>query len=164
MATSNFIAGIAALVALGSFWISVRDRRRQQHEALLSALQGEKEAVAFVAFQLRNRNWGRWSNERKEILSALVVAWIFENSDRARAMVFSALSEVSRKYPGEVEEAVDDIEKQLENYVARTYPGEGERQSRIGKYIRKLALLRDAVTLFETRPTETSTSDDAKSA
>lgn len=103
-------------VALLSLFLTILDKRRQKHEALISALQGEEEAVAFVAFQLRHRKWGRRRAERLELLSALVVAWIFEHSDRAQAMIHSAVKAVQAEHDDDVVCTIGDIRKQLTNY------------------------------------------------
>jgi hypothetical protein len=45
------VAVFAALIALVSLLFTLRDRQQRRHNAILSALQGEKEAVAYIAFK-----------------------------------------------------------------------------------------------------------------
>lgn len=131
-------SALAVGIAFLSLVLTLRDKRRQKHEALISALQGEKEAVAFIAFQLRHHRWGHRKSERLELLSALVVAWIFEKSDRARAMIHNALKVVQNIHSKDVELTIKNIREQLEVYVECHYPEETKEDGPVGKYLVKL--------------------------
>ena len=103
MDAQTIFAGFATILAGLSLFITLRDKRRQQHEAIISTLQAEKEAVAFVSMQLKYRKWGKRHAERVEIITALGMAWIFENADRTRAMIHGALKFVCEKWSGREE-------------------------------------------------------------
>lgn len=139
------LSGAAVVISIVSVLFTLREKRRQKHATLISALQGEKEAVAFIAFQLRNHSWGGRRSDRLELLSALVVAWIFEKSDRARAMVHSALKAVYVDHESDVRQTIDDTQDQLTNYVQSHYVDEAERDRRVGKYLEKLSGLKVAL-------------------
>ena len=79
------------------------------------------------------------------MLSALVVAWIFEKSDRARAMIHSALETVYETHRMDVDGTIEDIKKQLESYVTKHYSDKNERDERVGGYLRKLGRLQSAL-------------------
>ena len=68
-----------------------RVRQAQAHNDRVKALQGEKEAVAYVAYQVREIGLPDDEEHRSELLASLCLAAIFTKSDRTRALVLSAL-------------------------------------------------------------------------
>ena len=103
---SAVISLISVSIALTALRYSRQDRReqqriaeldalRRQQEGLMAALQGEKESVGFMALQLaRDPNMINESN-RTRMLSALCLAFVFESSSRARALVLKTLRNLS---------------------------------------------------------------------
>jgi hypothetical protein len=84
-------AALAVLLSIVSLVITLREKRREKRQSLVKALQGERESVAFVAYRLyQNPKLPRGSTA-DEIIAALCLAWMFESSDRARAIVLAAL-------------------------------------------------------------------------
>jgi hypothetical protein len=93
------------------------DQARQ--EAVIKALQGEKEAVAYVALQIRRDQWLTKKENapfRNDIIASLCLAWILEGSDRAKSLVLAALKEAFSQYPTVVKDIVADIEEQFTAY------------------------------------------------
>ena len=136
----TFFAGTAVVLSLYSLYVGTKERRKRDHETILNALQGEKEAVAFFARQLQNENIKHNRTERREVVSALVNAWIFEKSDRARAMIHAALKSTCKvnTHSDEVFAIMHDVSEKLEDYVREVYPGE---QSRISDYQDRISKL-----------------------
>jgi len=126
----------ALIVAFFSLVITLRDKKRQQNESVIRALQGEKESVAYIALQMRNRRLPRSKKYRNEIITSLCLAWILGGSDRARSSLLAALTKANKARPDEVEAIRQDIYKQLEDYRdrillddewKRTAKGDGEK-------------------------------------
>jgi len=68
------------------------DARRREQEALVGALQGEKESVGFMALQIARQPSLLTNENRERLFSALCAAWVFESSSRARAFILEALT------------------------------------------------------------------------
>lgn len=113
---SDFIALIAVLVAFVSLILSLLHRRQVQHATTLEALQGDKEAVAYIAYEVSKAKIPRSKKMREEILEALCLAVIYQKSGRSRVMIYSALNEVAKKHNGEVQDAVTSIEKRFHEF------------------------------------------------
>jgi hypothetical protein len=141
---ASLVSLIAVAVAFLAVHYSRRDRLeslremelnalRREQEALSIALQGEKEGMGFLALQfvcdpdlVTASNRTRWS-------CALCLAFIFESSSRARALILKALQTLSRTKEGhgaileilhEMETdfrayAVDIGQEDLTTYLAR---------------------------------------------
>lgn len=86
----DYIAAGLAVVALG---VSVAQWAAAQHADRIKLLLGEKETVGFQALQIAKRPNRRVPDD---VIRALVLATVFESSDRARVQVFRAL-EILRK-------------------------------------------------------------------
>jgi hypothetical protein len=147
----TIFTGVAALGSIFSLMFTLRDKRRQKHDAIIRSFQGEKEAVAYIAFQLNSKAWGRKENERKELVSALCLAWIFVKSDRASAMIDSALSEVCKEHKREVQTILDDIDGKLDYYAKRHFEDENHRKKAVGQYQQKLERLKAAFNMPNTK-------------
>ena len=71
------------------------DSLRREQEALFAALQGEKEVVGFMALQLSREPQLVTKSNRTRLFSALCLAFVFESSSRARALVLKTLRNFS---------------------------------------------------------------------
>jgi hypothetical protein len=88
-------------------------------EALIQALQGEKESIGFTALRLSREGVPQEDLFRNEVITALVQAAVFSGSDRARAMVYSVLRDNYHAYQSEIDRAIASVEdkfKQFEKY------------------------------------------------
>jgi hypothetical protein len=104
------ISSVALVVSLISFVVTLREKRRAKQDALVKALQGEKESIAYVAFQLARGAITVDPVFRDELLASLCLAGVFESSDRCRALVYEAIRECSRTYASSITQHLDRIE------------------------------------------------------
>ena len=99
MEASDWIALFAAVVALASvalhLWLRRVDKEEGRHTSVMTALQGEKEAVGYEAYRIGEKGWPQRLEEREQLRDGLCLAFIFERSDRTRAMIYRAL----KRYP-----------------------------------------------------------------
>ncbi|GAA1032098.1 hypothetical protein GCM10009557_29510 [Virgisporangium ochraceum] len=113
MNASDWIALFAAAVALGSvalhLWLRRLDQQEAQHTSVMTALQGEKEAVGYEAYRIGAKGWPQRLDEREQLRDALCLAFIFEGSDRTRAMIYRALKEYPRPGHPELEETLTKL-------------------------------------------------------
>jgi hypothetical protein len=114
--TSDTISVLAAVIALASLVFSFLQYVHAQHNELLRALQGDKESVAYVAYRLGRGKVPRSKRRRIEILTSLVLAAIFTNSDRTRALVHTAARELQSRFPDEVLKIIEEIENDFDRY------------------------------------------------
>lgn len=95
MEPSDWISIAATVIAGGSVALHLilrrADKREARHTSVITALQGEKEAVGYEAYRLSESGWPGGLEERKQLLDALCLAFIFERSDRTRALIYRAL-------------------------------------------------------------------------
>lgn len=85
--------GIAAVViAVVSLWFSHRADRRTQRAARIQELLGDKQTVAFGASKLLWEGFPE-DADRPLVVRAVVNAYLFSSSDRARGMLLAALDE-----------------------------------------------------------------------
>lgn len=113
------ISGFAFIVSAATFlWARIQERSASK-SALVKALQGEKEAVAFVAYQIETGAWNSKLKEakfRKDIIIALSLAFTMEGSDRAKALAFAALKKLTANHKPEIEPVLKDICKSMKEY------------------------------------------------
>ena len=102
------------------------DALRRQQQALLDALQGEKEAVGFMALQLVRQPKLVTDENRFRLFSALCLAFVFESSSRARALVLEALRSFSKDEGAytEITELLEGIDRDFKAYESALGPGE----------------------------------------
>jgi hypothetical protein len=111
------IAGIAAAISLIALGVTVWNLSVARHEAQVNALQGEKEAVSFVALQVSQRRIIlRSRTRRKEMLQALCLAAVYEKSGRSRVMIYDALEQILRTHAQDVHDAVRSIEDRFKRF------------------------------------------------
>jgi hypothetical protein len=95
MTSSDWISLFAALIALSSIAVHLllraSDKREARHTSVITALQGDKEAVGYEAHRLAEIGWPIRPDEQRQVLDALCLAFIFERSDRTRALIYKAL-------------------------------------------------------------------------
>ena len=87
----TIFAGLAVLISIVSLVVTLREKRREKRQSVVKALQGERESVAFVAYRLYQKPELLHGSTADETIAALCLAWMFESSDRARAIVLAAL-------------------------------------------------------------------------
>jgi len=69
---------------------------RREQDALFNALHGEKETIGFMALQLARQPELITEDNRERLISALCLAFVFQKSSRARALVLHALNTFSK--------------------------------------------------------------------
>ncbi len=112
----NVLAALALIVSFTSLTISLIERTRVRIESVLQGLRGDRESIAYTALQIRLTNLLSKRKYRHALISALMFAWNFEDSDRARASVLTTLLEAKRKYPKDYDAVIQDLTKQYQIY------------------------------------------------
>jgi hypothetical protein len=84
---------VTAAVALGSLilagWSELRRRRAQQ----IAELLGDKQTVAFGAWELFQQGFPRWPQaRRRKVIQAVLHACLMNGSDRARGLLLAAIN------------------------------------------------------------------------
>lgn len=128
MTTSDKIAIAAACIALGSFCFTWFVYRQTQHADMLRALQGQKEAVGYMAFTLSEGRLPWRAQRRRELLKSLCLAAVFTGSGRSRVLVYEALRRHSRHHREEVQAIVTSIEAHFAEMRGLTDLARGERR------------------------------------
>lgn len=167
----NFVPAASLVFAIVSFIISIvvqrrtrrdEERRRKEdeqrqreeeqrvqkivkeqaaREALIQALQGEKESVGFTALRLSREGLPQDDVFRNQIIEALVQAAVFSGSDRARAIVYSVLKDNYHDYQPEIDRAITSVEgkfKQFEKYQLDSKELDLERGNRRLRALNKI--------------------------
>jgi hypothetical protein len=114
------IAVYGAIVATLNFaWPRIQELRARR-ASIFRALQGEKEAIAEVAYRVTKNEWDTVSDKfRKKLVSALSMAFGMESSDRAKAYVVAAFRHLqSHGHSSELIGQLKDIEAIFKNYDA----------------------------------------------
>ena len=117
---------VAALSLIASVLLAIRSQRQQRRiteleaEELvrreeLSSLRGTKEDVSAIAFRFLREGLPSDVHHKKEAISALVQAAIFEGSDRARGIVYGAI----RKCYSENKDAIEALVSEIQNNMDR---------------------------------------------
>ncbi len=112
------------------------DALRRQQESLLAALQGEKEAVGFMALQMAREPRLVNDSNRTRLFSALCLAFVFESSSRARALVLKTLRTFSADSPTYhlITGILEEVEADFRAYESEIGPEELKKYlERIGK-------------------------------
>ena len=91
MGASEWLAMVAVTVSIFSIIFAVFQWRKANRSEEIKALQGEKEAVAYVAHKIAFKGLPRGRIYREQLLESLCLAAVFERSDRSRALIYSAL-------------------------------------------------------------------------
>jgi hypothetical protein len=149
---SAVISLVSVSIALTALRYSRQDRRdqqrvveldalRRQQEGLMAALQGEKESVGFMALQLARDPQLINESNRTRLLSALCLAFVFESSSRARALVLKTLRNLSGDNPtyGQITSILDEVMADFSAYEAEIGPEE------LKKYLERLEKLKSSL-------------------
>ena len=167
---------IPAVIAGGTIWfnqaqqvrqqeqqrsLAALEERRARHNEIVNALQGEKESVAYVAFQVREEGLPDDKERRAQLLTALYLAILFQHADRTRALVFSALRDSYHKEHGEeVMETLRRLKRDFTRYkndlgaAQQKLAVEKEKRfniSSMDKHIERLKVLEEALLKQEER-------------
>jgi hypothetical protein len=115
-----FVAVVLSIIALVNSHIQ---GKKAEHDQVLKALQGEKEAVAYIAYKLANGRMALPEKEKEQhdIIEGLCLAAIFSSADRTRVLVYEALRFLKDDKNGptkktEIEEVVQSINASFSNY------------------------------------------------
>jgi hypothetical protein len=154
---------IPAVVAGGTLWFNqnqqARHQEQQEHNEIVEALQGEKESGAYVAVQVREEGLPNDKERRAQILTALYLAMLFQQADRTRALVFSALRDSYHKGHGEeVMETLCRLKDDFTRYKEEL-AGLKEKDAygiEIDKHIKRLEVLEEALKKSLPEPKEMS--------
>ena len=123
----------AALLVSGATFAWARFQERSAtRSARVKALQGDKEAIAYVAYQIRRHAWDRHLQSpsfRNDIVTALCLAFLLEGADRAKALVFSALRELQQSGLGEsITPVLSHLHSEMSVYQLRFHPHDFDRR------------------------------------
>ena len=119
METKNLFDAFAITIALLSLGVTLWMYFKAKKEENIKHLLGEKETVGFAALKIFNKGLPDKENERKELISAIMQACLFERSDRARALLFRVIELNREKYSTEFSDALDLLEetnKSMQSY------------------------------------------------
>jgi hypothetical protein len=113
-------AMVTAIVALVSLilagWSEVRRRRAQQ----IAELLGDKQTVAFGAWELVRQGLPRWPRaRRKKVIQAVLHACLMNGSDRARGLLLAAINNYNDADKSEMAtelSAILDAYKRLDDF------------------------------------------------
>lgn len=164
---SNMLAagalGVSPLSLVLAIWTSRKQdetSRRQRSEqarleqiareaanraAVLSALQGEKESVAFTALHFSKSGLPADDAYREQVILALIQAAIFTSSDGTRAMVLGVLVDALQQRRAELLAAVALVESRFDR-LARKVPALDLKHRR-----ERLAMIKQALAEDEDR-------------
>lgn len=117
------------------------DALRRQQDGLLMAFQGEKEAVGFMALQLAREPRLINDSNRTRLLSALCLAFVFESSSRARALVLRTLRNFSADSSTHllITGILDEVEADFRAYESEIGPEE------LKKYLERMERLKSSL-------------------
>jgi hypothetical protein len=119
------------------------DALRREQETLFTALQGDKEAVAFMALQLSRDPHLVTESNRTRLFSAMCLAFVFESSSRARALVLKTLRQFSvddRSY-GVITEILNEIEADFRAY------DKGVGEDELKDYLKRIKKLKESLRM-----------------
>jgi hypothetical protein len=111
-------AGLAIVVSLISLVFTLFDRQRVRIETVIEGLRGDNASVTYTALYIRLSKLLKKRKYRHSLISALLLAWNFQQSDRARASVLMALVNAKRKYAKDYIKAVGDLTAQFDLYAS----------------------------------------------
>jgi hypothetical protein len=114
------LAILSFIISVLTFFFARYQEWKSARGAVIKALQGEKEAVAYVAYKVKSRRWDKRIKDedfRKDVIAALCLAWSLEGADRPKAIVFDTLREMqSQKFGGEIQEVLKNLHRQFTQY------------------------------------------------
>ncbi len=151
------ISALISLVSISIAFMTLRDSRRErrekqreaEQEGLLAALRGEKEAVGFMALQLAHEPQSINDSNRNRLLSALCLAFVFEASSRARALVLKTLRKFSadNSMHDHITGILEEVEADFRAYESEIGPEE------LKKYLERIGKLKSSLRPSATQET-----------
>jgi hypothetical protein len=123
------IAALALLVSAATFFWSRYQEWSSNREAMIKALQGEKEAIAYVAYQITSGD-KEFKNEklRKKVVTALCLAFAMEGADRAKSLLFAAIKKLDGTEHEEIKKILPDISENMKIYQDKFNPNDFEKR------------------------------------
>lgn len=128
------ISLLALLISVLTFvWARIQERAAAQ-AAVIKALQGEKETIAYIAYKICDGAWRKQLNRelfRKDLIAALCLAFLLEGADRAKALVFSALVELKRldvDYHSDIKRSLTKLHQQITSYRSEFKPSNFDKR------------------------------------
>lgn len=146
MEASDWIALAAAVIALAALVLRFVDKRESRHASVMTALQGDKEAVGYEAYRLGEEGWPKPGKRRSDLRDALYLAFVFESSDRTRALIHRALKSYP---PDDRAELVETLKKLTATFKEAQALGSDWRLYRGWKRLRMLAMMLDVPELAD---------------
>jgi hypothetical protein len=128
----DWVAVLALIISVLSYLNTWQEKERSRKEAVVKSLLGEKETVAHMAYKISNKEWPASpadADARDEVIASLCFAWIFESSNRARALVLAALKEMNEGYHDQIGSLLERIALQFSDYARLVSPEESDMQS-----------------------------------
>jgi hypothetical protein len=132
MNAKDYASIIAVILSLIAFILSLRRERRASQESIIKALQGDKEAVMYVAYKATSPKWRkRLQNAtfREDVTTAMGLAWVADSSDRSRALVFAALRQfVAADYGDSVRSVLATLFNEFTAYKRQFSPSDFQKR------------------------------------
>ena len=128
----DWVAVLALIISILSYLNTWQEKERSRKEAVVKSLQGEKETVAHMAYKISNKEWPASpadADARDEVMASLCFAWIFESSNRARALVLAALKEMNKDHHDKIETVLESIDLQFSDYARLVSAEESDKES-----------------------------------
>jgi hypothetical protein len=94
---------------------------------MIEGLRGDRVAVTYAALTIRLAGYMRRRKYRASLIAALLLAWNFETSDRARAAVLAALVQAHSHYQRDYNSVVEDLIERFTVYEESVAGGQIER-------------------------------------
>ena len=123
---SIIISSFALVISALTFFFAWYQDWKSARGEVIKAFQGEKEAVAYIAYKVRSKRWNRRFEHKKfrqEVITALCLAWSLESADRAKAIIFDTLKEVKTQgFINDIQAVLQKMHLQFINYKKSFQP------------------------------------------
>ncbi len=120
------ISSFALAISATAFFFARHQESKTARGAVIKAFQGEKEAVAYVAYKVRSKRWNtrfRRKRFRQDVTTSLCLAWSLESADRAKAIIFDTLKEIKKQgFEDDIRDVLQKMHQQFIQYRDRFYP------------------------------------------
>ena len=122
MEAKDWTSVAALILSILSLIITQLEKLRTRRETVIKSLQGEKETVAYIAYQISRGKWPSNPSDEEaidQVITSLCFAWVFESSNRARALVLAALKKMNDESAKakQIEDVLQSIQKQFIDYA-----------------------------------------------
>ncbi|KAA9339269.1 hypothetical protein F0P96_01190 [Hymenobacter busanensis] len=120
----NYAPFLAVLIPLAAYLTAMYKDWRSAQGTLNKAFQGDNDAVVYMTHQVQHNEWKRRMKRhpgfRREVITALCLAWSVQPADYIRALLFDALLCVRQQgYGAETLQVLDRLLRQYEQYCTR---------------------------------------------